>query len=496
MTGGIDSGIFVVISTHLARQKLDFERETPKSFPEGSMRIPRITFTVMAGLLLVTGAQAAVPQYITYQGRLTDDAGNPVPDTSYNFAFTIYNDIGEELWSSGPGIWIVLTDGLFSVSLGETPMEPLPDSMFAGGHDLYLGISVNGETEISPRAHLTPVPYSITALSAAPGAITNEMIADTSIGFEKLAHNNGEPGDILAFAPSKYEFSYVTWLPFEEMATLYLPPDPWVWNGYGVVTTYTNSYIGIREQYPLGKLHIETNSVSLQESALWNDDLIIEDTDAIIGLYSDASGSVGSAIYLNELDGDGNLVDKWSIFRETTTGGLDLRFTYGSNPNAANNSSALRLTTAGRAICRTLEITGGADLSEPFEFADDQPLTAGMVVIIDPENPGRLTVSNRPYDTRVAGIISGAGGINPGVTMSSQTISENGREVAIAGRVYCLADASSGAIRPGDLLTTSSIPGHAMKACDRERCYGTVIGKAMSSLDEGRGLVLVLVSLQ
>jgi len=49
---------------------------------------------------------------------------------------------------------------------------------------------------------------------------------------------------------------------------------------------------------------------------------------------------------------------------------------------------------------------------------------------------------------------------------------------------------------PGDLLTTSDTPGHAMRATDRTRAYGATIGKAMSSLKDGRGLVLVLVSLQ
>jgi len=68
--------------------------------------------------------------------------------------------------------------------------------------------------------------------------------------------------------------------------------------------------------------------------------------------------------------------------------------------------------------------------------------------------------------------------------------------VALSGRVYCLCDASKEPIRPGDLLTTSTRPGHAMKALDQDRVPGAVIGKAMSSLDGGTGLVLVLVSLQ
>jgi hypothetical protein len=58
------------------------------------------------------------------------------------------------------------------------------------------------------------------------------------------------------------------------------------------------------------------------------------------------------------------------------------------------------------------------------------------------------------------------------------------------------ADAANGAIRPGDLLTTSSTPGHAMKVTDHARAQGAILGKAMTSLAEGKGMVLVLVTLQ
>jgi len=68
--------------------------------------------------------------------------------------------------------------------------------------------------------------------------------------------------------------------------------------------------------------------------------------------------------------------------------------------------------------------------------------------------------------------------------------------VALTGRVYVQADAGYGAIKPGDLLTTSDTPGHAMKVIDHAQARGAVLGKAMSSLKEGKGLVLVLVTLQ
>jgi hypothetical protein len=120
-----------------------------------------------------------------------------------------------------------------------------------------------------------------------------------------------------------------------------------------------------------------------------------------------------------------------------------------------------------------------------------------MLVCIDPQNPGELTVCRRPYDRTVAGVISGAGGVEPGMLMGQNgSIADGEHPVALTGRVWCLCTATSGAIRPGDLLTTSSEPGHGMKVTDHARAQGAVIGKAMSSLADGHGLVLVLVSLQ
>ena len=156
--------------------------------------------------------------------------------------------------------------------------------------------------------------------------------------------------------------------------------------------------------------------------------------------------------------------------------------------NAANNNYM-------HVICKAITITGGADLAEPFEMSS-QEIPEGAVVIIDRKNPGRLKMSDHAYDTHVAGIVSGAGGINPGIQLKQAGVLEHGRNVALTGRVYALADASAGPIEPGDLLTTSSVPGHAMKVTDHAKAQGAILGKAMGALSEGKGLVLVLVTLQ
>jgi hypothetical protein len=178
----------------------------------------------------------------------------------------------------------------------------------------------------------------------------------------------------------------------------------------------------------------------------------------------------------------------------------------------SSNSSVTDVVLWNRATSRymklvasVLTITGGADFAENFDVtaapesgaATPMKAEAGMVVSIDPNSPGKLQLSTQTYDYQVAGIISGAGGVKPGMMMSQAgTLADGQHPVALSGRVYCWADAANGPIKPGDLLTTSDTPGHAMKVTDRVKAQGAIIGKAMTSLKEGKGLVLVLVTLQ
>ena len=150
-------------------------------------------------------------------------------------------------------------------------------------------------------------------------------------------------------------------------------------------------------------------------------------------------------------------------------------------------------------VTPVLEITGGADLSERFDVRPERDClpAPGMLVSIDAQRPGGLSISKEAYDRKIAGIISGAGGINPGMLMGQKgTKADGASPVALNGRVYCWADASTGPIEPGDLLTSSDTHGHAMRASDCTKARGAILGKAMSRLKTGRGLVLVLVTLQ
>jgi len=141
-------------------------------------------------------------------------------------------------------------------------------------------------------------------------------------------------------------------------------------------------------------------------------------------------------------------------------------------------------------------ILAGADCAEDFDLLVASSAEPGSVMVIGKN--GSLAESHKEYDRRVAGVVSGAGSLKPGVILGRAGVSsERPRApLALVGRVYCRVEAFSAPIEVGDLLTTSSIPGHAMKVVDHQRASGAVLGKAMDSLSTGKGLLLILVSLQ
>ena len=146
-----------------------------------------------------------------------------------------------------------------------------------------------------------------------------------------------------------------------------------------------------------------------------------------------------------------------------------------------------------------LEVVGdikliGSDCAEEFEVALDDDAGPGSVMVIGAD--GRLRHSSAAYDTAVAGIVSGAGAYRPGIVLGRDPRRQRSVPIALAGRVHCRADATAVPITVGDLLTTSDLPGHAMVAADRTRTSGAVLGKALSPLSSGTGMVPVLVALQ
>lgn len=139
-------------------------------------------------------------------------------------------------------------------------------------------------------------------------------------------------------------------------------------------------------------------------------------------------------------------------------------------------------------------ILNNADCAEDFDLASQTSVEPGTVVVLN--DVGEVMQSHQPYDKRVAGVISGAGSYRPAILLDKQTTSASRVPVALLGKVYCRVDASNGPIAAGDLLTTSSTPGHAMRLSDPVRGFGASLGKALRSHNQGSGLIPILVALQ
>ena len=152
------------------------------------------------------------------------------------------------------------------------------------------------------------------------------------------------------------------------------------------------------------------------------------------------------------------------------------------------------LDVSGTAEVSVLKIKGGADLAEQFEITGESK--PGMVVAIDPNHIGMLSVAKGPYNRRVIGILSGANELSAGMILGDLPGAKKSIPVALSGRVWVYADATRKAIEPGDLLTTAHVPGYAMAVTNRVRAQGAIIGKAMTELKHGKGMVLVFVMLQ
>jgi hypothetical protein len=170
-----------------------------------------------------------------------------------------------------------------------------------------------------------------------------------------------------------------------------------------------------------------------------------------------------------------------------------------------NNLTCAGTVTAGQAQvngdlrCQTAhaqqDVLIGADCAEDFDIASDTDIEPGTVMILD--DNGALRPSEKAYDKRVAGVISGAGDLQPGVILgrSSETTASR-MPLALVGKVYCKVDAQSEPVEVGDLLTTSPTPGHAMRVSDPARAFGSVIGKALAACRSGQALVPMLIALQ
>ena len=220
--------------------------------------------------------------------------------------------------------------------------------------------------------------------------------------------------------------------------------------------------------------------------------------------------SISSLIALDSTSG------AWSL--QNSSG--DLIFFAGGTLGTSTGTERLRLATSGQAVVGgtwagvqstdRLAVNGDARFSGTVRGGNIQAnyqdvaewvpasesMSPGMVVVVDDDSHNTVTVSTRPYDTRVAGVVSARPGLLLGIEGPGQEM------IATTGRVKVRVDASQAAIHAGDLLVTGRKPGVAMRSEPIEvggakiHRPGTLIGKALEPLAQGEAEILVLLSLQ
>jgi hypothetical protein len=461
-----------------------------------------ILFLVLLGLPALASAQGTA---FSYQGHLLENGA--AANGGHDFIFTLfYTAVGDgQIGPPVPLNNIPVASGQFNVTLDYRA------NVFTGD-PRWLEISVRpagvGQfTKMDARVALLPTPYAIFAATA--GSVANGAVAANQLKTGGLAP---APGQVLS-----YKGGNLFWI------------DPGVaaggiWSVLNHDAYYTAGNVGIGGLAGTSRLQIAgADALTLAGAGpylTWRD--TTTGRNAAISsaggtLYYRVPNALGNVLTAGYVDSNGMVtrgrlsVEGSVIVTETVnaTHGIGI----GNNPgtidapiysDSAVSTRVVLYNTASSSLmdltCRngdvgTLTIRGGADLAEPFELSKND-IAKGSVMIIDSENEGKLKLSEQSYDRRVAGVVSGANGVNPGISLHQEGVLEGGQNVALSGRVYVLADAATGVIKPGDLLTTSDTPGHAMKVANYSKAQGAILGKAMSGLREGKGLVLVLVTLQ
>lgn len=466
----------------------------------------RFSLAALAALLLALPAIAApLGSSFTYQGQLVK-SGTPFGGNA-DFIFRLYNAVsgGGQVGGSVGITSLPVTGGLFTTELDFGAVFD--------GTALWLDIQVRtpgdgGYTTLTPRVKLTAAPYALRALSASG---VSQWISDGA----DLSYSGGGVGVLGASSPFAsgrglflegsdagaymFGYNYNTLLP---MNMILQSPG----GSVGVGTTTPDSR---------SKIHAVGGTVTIWAQATGNN-LVGGYQAGVYGVgvrgtgpfgSADPAGVIGAADFGTGVAGITTNAGNGVTGQNNTTntigylGGPAIGVA-GRVANAAhfggyfeNTAGGVALKALGLTQVKTLQILG-ADLAEsfPVEGGRAEP---GTVLMLGEGTEGELRIANEPYCRKVAGVVSGANGLDAGVVLKGASFESDGQApVALSGRVWVKCDATRGAIQAGDLLTTADRAGYAMVASDRGRAYGAILGKAMTALPSGRGLVLVLVSLQ
>jgi hypothetical protein len=217
-----------------------------------------------------------------------------------------------------------------------------------------------------------------------------------------------------------------------------------------------------------------------------------------IGVYGGGVGGVGTGVFGDSQSAVGvvgRTENGIGVYGQSEAGGMAGRF------DGDVHVSGRLQHTGTIVLTGDLEVSGDVrllnqDLAEDFDIAETEAgeIEPGSVLVL--EEDGALVRCRKAYDRMVVGVVAGAGSFRPAIVLGCAPSCRRRLPLALTGKTYCRVDASHSPIVVGDLLTSSDMHGHAMKATDPSRAFGAVIGKALGALGSGCGLIPILVALQ
>jgi hypothetical protein len=506
---------------------------------------------------LVPGfGSAQIPRTMSYQGFIAQSSGAPISDGTHAITVSLYEVLtaGTPIYTEAQSVLVV--KGLFNMMIGSTSSIP-QNVLFDKGY--FVGVSVDGGSELVPRVPLGSVPYALRsaiaerALSAdnadvatrahtvdsgtaasgdltgaypnptiAAGAVTGNKIADQGVGFAKISRSGADAGEVLG-----YNGTNVQWSP----DGLLLP--------YTSVTRSTKSAIELIDSAafsssgsgPLLRLDSrDTNStrVSLRitSNSLGTRAIDASTTGggsvAVFSKSNDrATGTggtfIGSVIVAESRQGSQVTAAEFTAFDTLNTrpavdiehrgkgAGLQVDATGGNiavfrrrrvtGPGSSSTSAVVRFDSTGKGFFDNGTQSGGADVAEVFDASGDPAeYSKGDVLVISTRAARQIERSSQPYSSLVAGVYA----TKPGVTLTEEFNDADLSQkipMGVIGVIPTKVSSENGAIHIGDLLVTSSTPGHAMRASHRaaRRHPGAILGKALDNFEGTTGMIRVLV---
>lgn len=456
--------------------------------------IPNAGALILAGLLLVVQVASArqvpaptqpetPPQtLISYQGTLTDPAGNPINGT-LSMAFALYGSLSGTDLKWGPEFQDVeVSNGLFHVLLGSvTPIDPA-DLYLLG--NLYLDITVNGE-------HLTP--------REVLGSVLNAV--DVSRVYLKNPNNEGAS----------------VWLGWsDDVARIRVGGDgAGASNGLDIQTVgdlslmrlLGNGNIGIGTTNPGAKLEIAamdgyaliaSGPVSLWGAVGIHDNLYL---DGDLAAASDIS-ALGNIASVGNVTAEGSLAVNGSGFFGGATyweGAMNLAsiavpLTF-KESDASGQGSLWRMPLDETRL-RFDSSDNGTDFSAfhtPLWLFKDGSVGCGALTENNLQTPEEQAAgrSDRFEEGDLLCWSTMANRLEkcstPGDPLVQAVADKSGRPIVIGAEAVKVI----GPIRAGDYLVASSVPGYAMASATPT--FGIVIAQALEDFGGKQGVVKAMI---